>query len=581
MDDSDYSEWKQTELSQCLAEASALTGIDSDACTLLRRKLLDKTFNLVVAGEFKRGKSSIINALLGEEILPVGVVPLTSVITVIQAGAVPAARAQMLNGHSDPIALDHLADMNTEPGNPGNVKGVRQIVVDYPSDWLHSGICLVDTPGIGSLHEHNTEVTRAYMPQADAVLFVASVDQPFSQDELRFLDSIRRHAEGIFCLLNKIDHLAPTELAQALAYATSAMRNALGTAIPVYPVSARMAIEARKSRNGALLKRSGFAEFEAALRAFIVEERMDVWLRSVSRSLLGMLGQARHVAELESSALTGPLDQIERKLSAFQERRADVQRSRNDQQVLLEVDARALLRGDVEPALEQFKCGQIELLPVCIEEWYLQRRALSSRQLRAELEAKIIEAVRTAYDGWLVRENFLLAHAFEAMCKRFWSHLQGVISELTRYSSELFALAWTQTDMEGEWQEHSEFHYKFWYEPTSLSILSTSIVLALPKWLAGRLIVRRMKLWAREIAEMQAGRIRHDIEERLKQSVRDAQHKMTQRAEAIIARIEAAIESAIATRQQSQLRIAARQAELAARCKYIAAIEARVRQSMP
>lgn len=574
-------EWNRVELSRCLLEASSLPGIDQDACAWLRDKLQQETFNLVVAGEFKRGKSSIINALLGEPVLPVGVVPLTSVITVVQAGAGRTAQALMQDGHSRAIALEQLAELGTEPGNPGNVKGVRQIIVDHPSDWLQQGIRIIDTPGIGSPHRHNTEVTRAYLPQADAVLFVASVDQPVSQDELHFLDGIRRHAEKIFCLLNKVDHLAPAEQAEALAFATEAIRHALGTAVPVFPVSARLALEAKRSGDESLFERSGFVEFQAALREFIDRDRADTWLRSVARSLTGLIAHARHACEVELNALSGPLDLIQRNLSAFQARRDELHRSRADHRVLLEADARALLREDVEPALERFKQELLERLPAHIDAWFARYRELPSRQLQAELEKRIIETLREAYDGWLAQQDLHLAQAFDALCRRFWSELQRKINELMRYSSELFALSWTPTEVEGAWSAQSRFYYKFWYEPTGLRMLSTSLALSLPKALAGRLIMRYMKALAAEFADTQAGRLRHDLEERLKQSVRDAQRKMTERADAIIAQVEAAIERALETRRESEPHITARRAELSQRRDFFNALEARVLKNTP
>jgi hypothetical protein len=387
-------------------------------------------------------------------------------------------------------------------------------------------------------------------------------------------------------VLNKTDYLQPAELAQALAFASDAIRQVLGMLVPVFPVSARLAIEGKQAKDTSLLERSGFLDLEQALRTFIAKERTDTWLRSVSRSLLSLLARARHALALERQALSEPLERIQNNLAAFQARRADVQRSRADHQVLLEADARALMREDIEPALERFKKEQIERLPAYVDEWHLAlwtlpSPRLPSRTLQAELEKRIIDEVRTAYDSWLLREDAHLAEAFDASCRRFWENLQKTIDELMRYSSELFALSWTRADLEGGWSTQSGFYYKFWYEPTSLRILSVSIVLRLPKPLAGKLIVRRMKRLAAELIETQAGRIRHDLEERLKQSVHDARRRMSQSADAMISRIEAAIESAISTRRQSESHVEARRAEITRIDECLTTIEARVRESAP
>jgi predicted GTPase len=216
-----------TELRACLAEASALVGMDQEACAHLARKLDSHAFNLVVAGEFKRGKSTVINALLGANLLPTGVVPLTSVVALMQYGEHPLVTVVFENGQERTVDLDALPEYVTERGNPRNVKGVREVAVSYPAEWLKGGIRLVDTPGIGSVHQHNTDLTFQYLPQADAVIFVASVDQPVSRAELDFLIHIRRYAGKVFCLLNKLDYLSEADLAESVAFATSVLHDAL------------------------------------------------------------------------------------------------------------------------------------------------------------------------------------------------------------------------------------------------------------------------------------------------------------------------------------------------------------------
>jgi hypothetical protein len=146
-----------------------------------------------------------------------------------------------------------------------------------------------------------------------------------------------------------------------------------------------------------------------------------------------------------------------------------------------------------------------------------------------------------------------------------------------RYSSKLFALEFEAVPVEGGWTSESDLYYKFWYEPTSLKILATSFVLVLPKSLAGRLIVKRTKVHALELIEAQAGRIRHDLEERLKRSVHDARRQIILTAESIVDRIEGAIDSGMSARRDSDAHIAVRTRELTESIHAVASIEARVR----
>ena len=572
---------RRVEIEACLRAAADLPGIDTATCQWLSSKLSEQAFNLVAAGQFKRGKSSVINALLGEPLVPAGVVPLTSVITIIQSGATAAAYATLRYGERRAIPIAELGEYVTERGNPANAKSVERVVIEHPSPWLADGVRLVDTPGIASVYEHNTDETRKYLPQADAVLFIASVDQPVSRAELDFLRDIRRYAGKIFCLLNKTDYLRPHELQESLAFSVQAIREALGTeVVPVFAVSARLALEGKMGGDAESLSRSGFPAFERALRAFMAQEKTDAWLRSLGRGLERLLTQTRFALDLESKALIEPLDHIEANLTLFRQEKERAERSRADYCVLLEADARALLKQDIEPKLEEFKHAQKAGIRAAIERWVGELRALPSRKLQAALEERKVAAIRAAYDDWLAQEDIAISRAFQRLCARFWASLQESVDELLRRSSELFAVDFDRADSEPRWTAESGFYYKFWYEPTSLKILSSSAVLMLPKRIAAPLIARRAQASAVELIEVQAGRIRYDLDERLKKSVQDAQRQMLRQIDATVTGIEAAIEGGVSLRGRSAEQVAARSTQLESGRREIAALLARLRRIM-
>lgn len=573
---------RRVEIEDCLRVAADLPGIDSSTCHWLSQKLSEDVFNLVVAGQFKRGKSTVINALLGEHLVPAGVVPLTSVITLIQSGKARKAQATLRYGEKRPLELAELADYVTERGNPSNSKSVERVIIEHPSPWLADGVRLVDTPGIASIYEHNTDETRRYLPQADAVLFIASVDQPVSRAELDFLHDVRRYAGKIFCLLNKTDYLRPEELAESLAFSLRAIREALGSDdVPVFPVSARLALEGKIANDEQSLSRSGFPAFERALRGFMAAEKTEAWLRSLGSGLERLLTQARFVQDLESKALTEPLEHIEANLALFRKEKAQAERARADYCVLLEADARSLLREDIEPRLERFKQSQKAEIRGAIDRWVGELRRLPSRKLSSALEERKIATVRSAYDDWLAQEDSQVSRAFQRLCARFWASLQQSVDELLRRSSELFAVDFDDVDTEPRWTAESGFYYKFWYEPTSLKILSTSAILMLPRLIAAPLIANRAKTTAVELIEVQAGRIRHDLEERLKKSVQDAQRQMLRQIDSTVAGIEAAMEGGVSLRLRSAEQVAARSTRLESARRETSALLARLRGIMP
>jgi GTP-binding protein EngB required for normal cell division len=566
------------DLAHCLEEAASIRVVDVAACAQLRDKLTEGAFNLVVAGQFKRGKTSLINALLGRPVLPVAVVPLTSVVTLLRYGSPPAGHVLFESGRTLCVPLGEVAEYVTEQANPRNVKGVRDVTVVYPAEWLRGGIRLVDTPGIGSIYEHNTEVAYRYLPQADAVLFVASADQPMSRAELDFLGDVRQYAGKIFCLLNKVDYLSPTELEEAVAFSSLALREALGQPVPVFPLSAKLALEGRVAEAEEMVQRSGFVTFERALAHFLGEEKAEVWRRSLAANLLRILTQARLSLDLEAAALSAPLERIEASLGSFAAKQAEALQARSDYDALLTFDARRLLKEDVEPALEAFKGNLQHELARRIDDWYAELRDSPLRRLQEELHARAVETVRVAYDDWRAAQDTYVAREFEAICSRFWTRIQGTIDDLLREAAALFSIPYEAVRADMPWRADSGFYYKFWEEPTSLSLLGSSLVLALPKPIGDRVVVRRMRRTAQELAETQAGRVRHDFDERLKKSVQRFRGQMLGRIEATVSGLASAIDKGMAMRQRGQSEMAAQQDELSRLQNQIGGLEVRVRQ---
>lgn len=147
----------------------------------VKEQLLSNSFNLVILGQFKRGKTTLINSLIGKEILPSSVVPLTSVVTILKYGDEITCNIFLQDGSEKNARLEELADYITERGNPRNIKGVRCARIGHPSPFLEKGMLLVDTPGVGSTFLHNTETTYEFLDHLDAALFLMSADVPISQ----------------------------------------------------------------------------------------------------------------------------------------------------------------------------------------------------------------------------------------------------------------------------------------------------------------------------------------------------------------------------------------------------------------
>ncbi|MEE4607882.1 MAG: dynamin family protein, partial [Desulfobacteraceae bacterium] len=221
----------------------------------LSARLAEGRFHLAVLGQFKRGKSTLLNALVGEDILPVGVVPLTAAPTFIKYGPKPKVRVDFREDRpSDELvdaaterAREFLVQFVTEGANPENRRGVAEVHVELSAPILSSGVVLIDTPGIGSTYRHNTLATLNFLEQCDAALFLVSADPPITEVELEFLHQVRQKVPRLFFVLNKIDYLDRRELAEALGFYRRVLCEQAGYSQdhPVFCISARRGLESK------------------------------------------------------------------------------------------------------------------------------------------------------------------------------------------------------------------------------------------------------------------------------------------------------------------------------------------------
>lgn len=223
---------------------------------------LDDLFLLVLVGEFNAGKSAVINALLGQKLLKEGVTPTTSQINILRYGEETTRK----------------------------VVAENQEVLLLPVDLL-SEVSIVDTPGTNAIVRYHEELTRHFVPRADLVLFITSVDRPFTESERNFMQHIRDWGKKVIIVINKLDILQDEdELRQVEDFVRDNARDLLGVAPEIFTVSARLALRAKQGEPD-LWEDSQFGPLEDYIQETLDKESQ------IKLKFLNPLGVSSHMVE--------------------------------------------------------------------------------------------------------------------------------------------------------------------------------------------------------------------------------------------------------------------------------------------
>jgi GTP-binding protein EngB required for normal cell division len=394
---------REGELLDRLAGALERFGADVAAADLQRfreaREQLSGLFLLVVAGEFNSGKSSFINALLGERVLPEGVTPTTDRINLLRHG--PTVAEQSLQ----PFLLERM----------------------HPAELLRE-ITIVDTPGTNAIIRRHEELTRDFVPRSDLVLFVTSADRPFTESERGFLEQIREWGKKIVFVINKVDILTrPEERAQVCDFVRDNATALLGEEPRIFPVSARQAMEAREQGAEELWQRSGFEPVEEyLLKTLDQEERVRL-------KLLNPLNVGLRLAERYKAAAFERLKLLSQDVEALQG--IDGQLALFHQDMLRDFEPRLakleLLLSEMEGRGVRFFEETIRLGRI--------RSLLDSEAVRRSFEREVIadtpqqiEAEVGRIIDWIVERNLQVWQDVSRFVdrRRLAQHQEGMLGEV-------------------------------------------------------------------------------------------------------------------------------------------------------
>jgi len=264
-----------------------------------------ETLNMAIFGRFKAGKSSFLNHLLGEPLLPAGVIPVTSVITGIEFGPEERADVRFLDGHAEPISLNQIADYISEAANPGNAKQVASVHLAVRAMERYRGICFIDTPGLDSVFEHNTDASTEWLPNTGLALVAVGVDPPLSAHDVELIRNLSRFTPNISVLLTKVDTLTADERGEVERFVHEQLGRYWNGSVPVFSYSIRPGFEyLREQLDQQLLSRARIG----------AGEEHAVILRHKTVSLLAECGGYLNVALRAAESADSEREQLRERI---------------------------------------------------------------------------------------------------------------------------------------------------------------------------------------------------------------------------------------------------------------------------
>ncbi len=498
----------------------------------LAARVSEGRFYVACVGQFKRGKSTLLNALVGHEVVPTGFVPVTAVPTVIRFGDKPHARVRMRDGAWRDVAMTDLKEYVTEELNPENKKAVDGAEVFVPSPLLSSGMCFVDTPGLGSVFTGNTATTQAFIPHIDAALVVVGADPPIAGEELALVEEVGKQVQDLILVINKADRTTDPERAAAVKFTREMLEKRLHRPMgEVFQVSAAERMESRGPlRDWEKLLTSLYDLVEDSGRN-LVRAACDRGLQRLSEQLLAIISEDR-------DALQRPIEESERRIELMKETVDEAERSMRELDYLFMAELHRIsdLFGDrhkqfFASAWKKSETDFGEELPSVALGFgpHYRRRVMHLAQ----------DISRRRVMPWLKpeqeegeRQYRAVAIRFAEMGNSFLKKLADAgLSELTRMPHAL--------DPEKGFRVRSRFTYMDFFESAQpASPLRWLADIFLPFVGGSKVIVNDAREFLRHLLEVNSTRVQNDVLERIQESrgrleveIRKLLHEISRTAE--------------------------------------------------
>ncbi|MGC8669096.1 MAG: dynamin family protein [Chthonomonadales bacterium] len=395
----------------------------ADEAHALAERAREGRFYVACVGQFKRGKSTLINALTGAQVLPTGTVPVTSVVTVLRYGELLAARLRHPGEGWQELDPANLHLYVSEEENPGNIKQIEAVEVFVPSDLLSTGLCFVDTPGLGSVFAANTEATRDFVPHIDAALLVIGPDPPISGEEIALAEQIARNVDYFVFVLNKADRVTHMECDASVQFAQRVLSQRLAR-----PVERIFRVSALERIAGGRCTRD-WCDLEQHLRRLAVASATELVEGAVKRGILRLGSRLNNILGEEADALRRPIAETEERLKVLRSASEEASRALWEIGPLLDAEIQRIGRTFAQRREEFLKAA----VPEALEELTQSLHAMRLRKrstLRREAMQLALDIARRKIAPWLQASEREAEAAYRGTTQRLTQMVNELLGRL-------------------------------------------------------------------------------------------------------------------------------------------------------
>jgi small GTP-binding protein len=467
-------------------------------------RLADARCNVAVLGEFKRGKSTLVNALVEHALLPTGVLPLTAAITVLRHGARPRLVVRDSNRAEDERPFVELAALVTDPSEDGT--GNATVTVELPDELLARGVQIVDTPGIGSIHAYNTTITARYLGRVDVALFVLAADQPLNAPERELISTVAQSGARLLFVVNKVDQLESDDRSDMLHFVTDGLHAMLGGDPDVLAISARTG--------------EGVPALRQSLMALADSELGAVLARAGGRRGASMAASAAQAARLQGAALRLPLDELQERARELETRLTELEHAHQDARDLLARGIERVLEASVDEPLTRLAKDRRSALEDELSA-VAAASAGGARALAAELDAWIDERTREEFAALVPRYAHQISSELRVLESRHAARVTEILNRVQAAAQSALNTDLATSSVSAGLRRPPAFTFKL-DDPDDMLVRLTAAGRALlPRALGRWLVTRAARERLLAMTDRHAGRLRSALSERVREETRD------------------------------------------------------------